>query len=188
MLPVCAPALVDLSPRDVSPPGAVLSVSSLHMHAFSRKTSEGSHGQGGPPRAQCSDGERKGADSAAQEGFLEEVVLSYMVAHTQWLISARALRKAPQLCYLDAALKEHRMRPCHAALGLGSYRHPCSEASIQQVLTGPCCIGVRLEGPGGGDHRARFSKRERPWNTGRPPGVQRCAKGRSGEEKLLGGQ
>ena len=48
----------------------------------------------------CSDGERKGADPGAQEGFLEEVALSYvgLVAHTQWLILARALRKAPQLC------------------------------------------------------------------------------------------
>lgn len=49
----------------------------------------------------------------------------------------------------DAVLKEHRMRPCHVALGLRSYRHPCGEASAQQVLTGPCCIGVRFEGPGG---------------------------------------
>lgn len=62
----------------------------------------------------------------AQGGLPGEVVLSYMAAHTQWLISARALR-APQLCYLDAALKEHRMRHLPCALGLGSYRHPCSE-------------------------------------------------------------
>lgn len=61
-------------------------------------------------------------------------------------LSGRRLSSAIQ----DAVLKEHRMRPCHVALGLGSYRHPCGEASAQQALTGPCCIGVRLEGPGGG--------------------------------------
>ena len=61
-------------------------------------------------------------------------------------LSGRRLSSALQ----DAALKAHRMRPCYATLGLGSYRHPCSEASIQQVLTGPCRIGVRLEGPGEG--------------------------------------
>ncbi|KAM7243461.1 hypothetical protein CapIbe_005955 [Capra ibex] len=48
---------------------------------------------------------------------------------------------------------------------------------IRENMPLPHKACVRLEGPGGGDHRARFSKRERPWNTGRPPGVQRCAKG-----------
>ena len=99
VFPICA--LADLSPQDVSPPGAELSISSLLRHPFFRKTSEGRHGQGGPPRAGCSDAKWKGADPGAQEDLLEEVGLSHvgLVAHTQWLIWARAFRKAPQLCY-----------------------------------------------------------------------------------------
>lgn len=160
VFPVCA--LVDLSPRAVSPqeqsplfpPYAGTPVPERHQRAGMRREARPERAvlmQNGRvltqgPRRAC--WRRWGSVTWAWSPTLSG-------SYGQGL-SGRRLSSAIQ----DAALKEpcaqahrsreHWMRPCHAALGLGSYRHPCTEVSAQQVLTGPCCIGVRLEGPGGG--------------------------------------